>query len=118
MARDPHSAAQVVTRLARLATLALGTLLASPMAGASAQEQPQDPHIVQWPSNLEEDPEFVSPPTLEWPIFACGTSVRVTSCVNDAQLLVFDAADPNNPIGSEKCLLHDPPGGSRSTCRR
>jgi outer membrane protein assembly factor BamB len=60
---------------------------------------PIDPHIVPRPDNLKEDRSFLSPPTLQYPIYACGQSVVVESFVPGARIDVFVSGTPA-PVGS------------------
>ncbi len=34
-----------------------------------------DPHIVRNPGDFKEDRQFISPPTLRYPIYACGRAL-------------------------------------------
>jgi outer membrane protein assembly factor BamB len=64
----------------------------------SRDKQPRDPHIVRNPGDLREDPKLISPPTLGWPIYACGTFVSVQNFIPGAKIEVFiDGAPAPNP---------------------
>jgi hypothetical protein len=66
-------------------------------SGQSDGEQ-KDPHIMRHPGDFKEDPEFVSPPTLGYPIYACGTAVTVSNFIPGAKIEVFiDGAPAPNP---------------------
>ena len=58
----------------------------------------RDPHIVRNPGELKEDKKFVSPPTLGFPIYACGTAITVSNYIPSAKIEVFiDGAPAPNP---------------------
>lgn len=52
-------------------------------------EAPDDPNIVDTPDNLDEDREFISPPTLQQPIYECAQTVVVKNFIVGATLQVF-----------------------------
>ena len=83
----------------KLVLAILTAVLTAPFGPTYSQERDNDPNVVEKPRDLREDPEFVSPPRLGSPIFACGTSAVVKSFVSHAKLLIFDLADLTNPIG-------------------
>src|SRR5262245_4142775 len=58
----------------------------------------KDPHIVRNPGDLKEDKKFVSPPTLGFPIYACGTAITVSNYILGAKIEVFiDGSPAPNP---------------------
>ena len=71
-----------------VAPVVTGTWLALWALGA-CQPSEQDPHVVQNPGDLREDPSFISPPTLQYPIYACAQSVVVKGFIPGAKLDVF-----------------------------
>lgn len=73
--------------------------------GCGSGNQP-DPNIVPRPRNLEENRGFISPPTLQRPIYACARSVVVRNFIPGATLQVFEAGNPA-PIGSKQSWLSD-----------
>ncbi|MEA2338066.1 MAG: hypothetical protein QOE82_2073, partial [Thermoanaerobaculia bacterium] len=82
--------------------IAAALLLSS---GCGSERQP-DPNVVPRPRNLEENPGFISRPTLQQPIYACARSVVVRNFIPGAKLLVFEAGNPA-PIGSKTSWLSD-----------
>ena len=50
-----------------------------PRDSGESDGEPKDPHIVRNPGDLKEDPEFISPPSLGYPIYACGTAITVSN---------------------------------------
>lgn len=86
------------TVLLCVAVVALGGC--RPDSGASGHQdgKPKDPHIVRNPGDFKEDPKFVSPPTLGFPIYACGTAITVSNFILGAKIEVFiDGAPAPNP---------------------
>jgi outer membrane protein assembly factor BamB len=62
------------------------------------QDKRKDPHIVCHPEELKEDESFVSPPTLGFPIYACGTAITVSNYILGAKIEVFiDGSPALNP---------------------
>ncbi len=58
----------------------------------------KDPHVVPNEKDWEENPKFVSPPTLGHPIYACSTNVTISNFIKGATLNVFiDGAPAPNP---------------------
>ena len=49
----------------------------------------EDPNIVRTPKDLKEDRSFVSPPTLQHPIYACAQTVVVKNFIVGAKLEIF-----------------------------
>ncbi len=64
----------------------------------------RDPHIVPRPDNLRENPAYLSPPILQYPIYACASSVIVKGFVPGAKIEVFADGNPT-PIGSAQSWL-------------
>ena len=65
----------------------------------SEGDEPVDPHIVDTPSNLEEDRSYISPPDLAPRIYACASSVVVSNFIAGAVIDVF-LVGRVDPIGS------------------
>src|SRR2546426_23715 len=86
-----------------VAPVVTGTWLALWALGA-CQPSEQDPHVVQNPGDLREDPSFISPPTLQYPIYACAQSVVVKGFIPGAKLDVFVDGNPV-PAGSAQSWL-------------
>jgi hypothetical protein len=82
-------------------------LLASPGAYGQRNED-KDPHVIDRPRDVKDDREQISAPTLLKPIYACGTSVRVSGFIPHAKLVVFDQANPTVPIGSREGIIQQP----------
>ena len=59
------------------------------LVALNACDRRKDPHVVPRPDNLKEDRSFISPPTLRFPIYACGSSVLVKDFIPGAKLEVF-----------------------------
>lgn len=92
----------------RALVLALSVLL-SACPGAYAQtNEDMDPHVIQRPRDLKDDREQISAPILLKPIYACGTSVRVSGFLPHAKLMVFDQANPTVAIGSGEGIVQHP----------
>ena len=84
------------TRCAVVA-LTLAALLPS-CDGDSKPQPPRDPHIVPNERDFEENPRFISPPTLGHPIYACSSNVTITNFIAGATLNVFiDGSPAPNP---------------------
>ncbi|HZD53301.1 MAG TPA: PQQ-binding-like beta-propeller repeat protein [Woeseiaceae bacterium] len=63
--------------------------------GKPPPESPSDdPHVIPNEGNWDEDREFISPPNLGYPIYACSTNVTITDFLADAQLNVFINGSP------------------------
>ena len=61
-------------------------------------EDGRDPNIVPNPGDFTDNREFISPPTLGHPIYACSTVVTVKDFLEDATIEVFiDGAPAPNP---------------------
>ncbi len=59
---------------------------------------PRDPHIVPNQRDYEENRNFISPPTLGHPIYACSSNVTISNFLKDATLNVFiDGSPAPNP---------------------
>ena len=71
--------------------------------GAVAACDPKDPNVVPRP-DLREDRGFLSAPILQYPIYACASSVVVEGFVPGAKLDVFADGNPA-PIGSVQTWL-------------
>jgi outer membrane protein assembly factor BamB len=72
--------------------------------GACNGDGPGDPNVVPKPDRLKEDRSFISPPTLQFPIYQCGSSVVVKNFIPGAELNVFADGNPT-PIGTAKSWL-------------
>ena len=48
-----------------------------------------DPHVIPNDGNWDEDREFISPPNLGYPIYACSTNITITDFLEHARLDVF-----------------------------
>lgn len=83
--------------------LALAAVIAMGGSGCGSGDQP-DPNVVPRPRNLEENRGFISPPTLQNPIYACARSVVVKNFIPGAVLQVFVAGNPV-PIGTKQSWL-------------
>jgi outer membrane protein assembly factor BamB len=58
----------------------------------------KDPHVVPNKEDYEENPKFISPPTLAHPIYECSRNVTIKDFVKDAKLNVFiNGAPAPNP---------------------
>jgi outer membrane protein assembly factor BamB len=68
------------------------------------KDKDKDPDIVPRPDNLRENRGFLSPPLLQYPIYACASSVVVQGFVPGARVDVFADANPV-PIGSVQSWL-------------
>ncbi|MGJ0491187.1 PQQ-binding-like beta-propeller repeat protein [Methylobacter sp.] len=67
-------------------------------SGTGQEGEHKDPHIVRHPGELKEDANFVSPPTLGFPIYACGTAITVSNYILGAKIEVFiDGSPAPNP---------------------
>ena len=63
-----------------------------------ASQAPDDPNVVPFPDGLDENREFISPPVLGWPIYACAQNVTVTDFLQNATLQIFvDGSPAPNP---------------------
>lgn len=65
---------------------------------------PDPGDLIPTPDILEEDRSFVSPPTLQYPIYACASSVVVKGFIPGATLNVHIDGDPS-PVASIQSLL-------------
>jgi len=66
--------------------------------GLSGCPKPRDPHIVENPGDLPENRGALSPPTLGYPIYACGSSITVANFLQGATIEVFiDSAPAPKP---------------------
>ena len=74
------------------------------LVAALAACEPRDPHIVRRPDNLREDRSYVSPPILQYPIYACASTVIVKGFIPGARIDVFADGNPA-PIGSMQSWL-------------
>ncbi len=54
----------------------------------------KDPHVIPNDGKWDEDREFISPPNLGYPIYACSTNVTITDFLEHAQLDVFINGSP------------------------
>jgi hypothetical protein len=70
-------------------------------------DREKDPHVVQDGRDLPEDPNHLSPPIVQEPLYACATAVTVSGFIPGAKIDVF--AD-GNPIGGG---VSDAPWGQR-----
>ena len=78
----------------------LAPLLFAALAGCN----PRDPHVVPRPDNLREDRGYLSPPILQYPIYACASTVIVKGFIPGARIDVFADGNPT-PIGSMQSWL-------------
>ena len=76
-------------------------------SGSSGSKEPPDPHIVQRPGDLRENPESASAPTLQAPIYQCGSTVVVKNFIPGALIEVFVAGNVV-PVGSMVSFLTSP----------
>ena len=93
---------RLLSRLGRFVNIVALLLVPMFFAAYDTHSQPpedRDPHVVKHGQDREEDREFISPPTLQYPIYACATSVVVKDFLPGAKLEVFVDGDPT-PIGS------------------
>ncbi len=81
-------------------------LFGAGIVAALACKPERDPHIVNRPDNLKEDRGFVSPLTLQAPIYACAQSVVVKGFIPGAKLEVLINGTPP-PVGSTVSWLPD-----------
>jgi putative pyrroloquinoline-quinone binding quinoprotein len=83
----------------------LGFLLLAALGacGGDKGSGERDPHIVPRP-DLRENEGFISPPILQFPIYACAQSVVVKGFIPGAKLEVFVDGTPA-PIGSAQSWL-------------
>lgn len=88
-----------------LAVTLMGTVaLPVVLAGCRPKKPPRDPHVQRRPDTLKENPRYLSPPTLQAPIYACASTVVVKDFVPGAKLEVFVAGNPA-PIGGMQSWL-------------
>ena len=83
---------------------ALGVLLLCFVAACNGNRGTKDPNVVPRPDNLKEDRSYLSPPVLQYPIYACASSVVVQGFVPGAKIDVFADGAPT-PIGSMQTWL-------------
>lgn len=86
------------------ASRALAAVLLCLVAACDDDEGSKDPHVVPRPDNLKEDRSYLSPPVLQYPIYACASSVVVQGFVPGAKIDVFADGNPT-PIGSAQSWL-------------
>src|SRR5688572_22406339 len=65
---------------------------------SDSTSQEDDGQVVRDGRDLRDDPQVLSPPILDQPIYECTEHVFVSGFIPQAQVLVFADANPN-PIG-------------------
>ena len=73
------------------------------LAGCDRDSAAKDPHLVPTP-DLREDSTFLSPPILQYPLYACAQSVVVRGFVPGAKLEIF-LSGGTSPIGGTQSWL-------------
>jgi outer membrane protein assembly factor BamB len=71
-----------------------------PDSGGPGKNPSSDPHVIPNDGNFDEDREFISPPNLGFPIYACSTNITIKDFLEHAQLDVFinGSAAPNPSV--------------------
>lgn len=93
--KKPSNTSQAFGRFATF----LGSVIVALTFFACNGESPTDPHVIEDGRNLERNQGFISPPTLQHPIYQCASSVVVKNFIPGAKLDVFVDGNPA-PIGS------------------